>query len=124
MISDKEVGNLWQEYSERGRNEIEDGLRAIDDTLEYIAEDRIDGFFWDPGMEIRNDIRRSLATKLDECAACYRRRTHRSSVRRGDRQSAALLTKRWWWRRREWRRQLIARARFVTQSDSFENFWP
>jgi hypothetical protein len=45
---------------ERGRNEIEDGLRAIDDTLEYIAEDRIDGFFWDPGMEIRNDIRRSL----------------------------------------------------------------
>jgi len=51
---------------ERGRNEIEDGLRAIDDTLEYIAEDRIEGFFWDPGMEIRNDIRRSLATKLDD----------------------------------------------------------
>jgi tetratricopeptide (TPR) repeat protein len=51
---------------ERGRNEIDDGLRAIDDTLEYIAEDRIDGFFWDPGMEIRNDIRRSLATKLDD----------------------------------------------------------
>jgi tetratricopeptide (TPR) repeat protein len=51
---------------ERGRNEIEDGLRAIDDTLEYIAEDRIDGFFWDPGMAIRNDIRRSLATKLDD----------------------------------------------------------
>jgi len=51
---------------ERGRNEIEDGLRAIDDMLEYIAEDRIDGFFWDPGMEIRNDIRRSLATKMDD----------------------------------------------------------
>jgi tetratricopeptide (TPR) repeat protein len=51
---------------ERGRNEIEDGLRAIDDMLEYIAEDRIDGFFWDPGMEIRTDIRRSLATKMDD----------------------------------------------------------
>ena len=51
---------------ERGRNEIEDGLRAIDDMLEYIAEDRIDGFFWDPGMEIRNDIRRSLATKMGD----------------------------------------------------------
>ncbi len=51
---------------ERGRNEIDDGLRAIDDALEYIAEDRIDEFFWDPGMEIRNDIRRSLATKLDD----------------------------------------------------------
>ena len=51
---------------ERGRNEIENGLRAVDDALEYIAEDRIDGFFWDPGMEIRNDIRRSLATKLDD----------------------------------------------------------
>jgi tetratricopeptide (TPR) repeat protein len=51
---------------ERGRNEIKDGLRAVDDALEHIAEDRIDGFFWDPGMDIRNDIRRSLATKLDD----------------------------------------------------------
>jgi tetratricopeptide (TPR) repeat protein len=51
---------------ERGRKEIEEGLRAIDYTLEYIAEDRIYGFFWDPGMEIRNDIRRSLAAKLDD----------------------------------------------------------
>ena len=51
---------------ERGRNEIENGLRAIDDALEYIAEDRIYGFFWDPGMEIRNDIRKSLAAELDD----------------------------------------------------------
>jgi tetratricopeptide (TPR) repeat protein len=50
---------------ERGRKEIEDGLKAIDDTLEYIAEDRVYGFFWDPGMQIRNDIRESLAAKLD-----------------------------------------------------------
>jgi tetratricopeptide (TPR) repeat protein len=51
---------------ERGRKEIEDGLRAIDDTLEYIAADRIYGFYWDAGMEIRNDIRKSLAAKLDD----------------------------------------------------------
>ncbi len=51
---------------ERGRKDIEDGLRAIDDTLEYIAEDRVYGFYWDPGMEIRNDIRKSLAAKLND----------------------------------------------------------
>jgi tetratricopeptide (TPR) repeat protein len=51
---------------ERGRKEIEAGLRAIDDTLEYITADRIYGFYWDPGMQIRNDIRRSLAAKLDD----------------------------------------------------------
>jgi len=51
---------------ERGRKEIEDGLRAIDDTLEYIAEDRVYGFYWDPGMEIRNEIRKSLAAKLND----------------------------------------------------------
>ena len=51
---------------ERGRKELDDGLRAIDDTLEYIAADRVYGFYWDPGMEIRNDVRRSLAAKLDD----------------------------------------------------------
>ena len=51
---------------ERGRKEAEDGLRAIDDTLEDIAEDRVYGFYWDPGMEIRNDIRKSLAAKLND----------------------------------------------------------
>jgi tetratricopeptide (TPR) repeat protein len=51
---------------ERGRKEIEDGLRRIDDTLEYIAADRVYGFHWDPGMQIRSDIRRSLAAKLDD----------------------------------------------------------
>ena len=51
---------------ERGRKEIEDGLRAIDDTLEYIAEDRVYGFYWDPGMEIRNEIRKSLAAKPND----------------------------------------------------------
>jgi tetratricopeptide (TPR) repeat protein len=51
---------------ERGRREIEDGLKGIHDTLDYIAEDRVYGFFWDPAMQIRNDIRRSLAGKLDD----------------------------------------------------------
>ena len=51
---------------ERGRKEAEEGLRAIDDTLEYIAADRIYGFYWDPGMEIRNDIRKSLVAKLND----------------------------------------------------------
>ncbi|MGH7816298.1 MAG: tetratricopeptide repeat protein, partial [Candidatus Binatia bacterium] len=50
---------------ERGRKEVEGGLKAIDDTLEYIASDRLTGFYWDPGMEIRNDVRKTLAAKLD-----------------------------------------------------------
>ena len=50
---------------ERGRKEIEVGLRAIDDTLEYIQEDRISGFYWDPNMQIRDDIRKLLASKTD-----------------------------------------------------------
>ena len=51
---------------ERGRKEIDSGLRAIDDTLDYIAADRVYGFYWDPGMQIRNDIRQTLAAKLDD----------------------------------------------------------
>ena len=51
---------------ERGRKEIEGGLRVIDDTLEYIAADRVYGFYWDPGMQIRDDIRQSLAAKLND----------------------------------------------------------
>jgi len=50
---------------ERGRKEIEIGLRAIDGTLEYIQEDRVSGFYWDPNMQIRNDTRKLLASKPD-----------------------------------------------------------
>lgn len=50
---------------ERGRKEIEEGLRGIDDTLEYIATNRAYEVYWDPGMQIRNDIRKSLAEQLD-----------------------------------------------------------
>ena len=51
---------------ERGRKEIEAGLRAIDDTLEYIAQDRVFGFYWDPGMTIRSDVRKTLAGMLND----------------------------------------------------------
>ncbi|MGN6718975.1 MAG: tetratricopeptide repeat protein [Candidatus Binatia bacterium] len=49
-----------------GRKEIEAGLRAIDDTLEYITADLVFGFYWDPNMQIRSDIRKTLAAKLDD----------------------------------------------------------
>lgn len=51
---------------ERGRKEIEASLRSINDTLEYIQEDLVFGFYWDPNMQIRNDIRKTLAAKLDD----------------------------------------------------------
>ena len=51
---------------ERGRKETEAGLRSINDTLDYIQEDLVSGFRWDPNMQIRNDIRRTLAAKLDD----------------------------------------------------------
>ena len=50
---------------ERGRKEVEAGLKAIDDTLEYINMDRLTGFYWDPGMAIRGDVKKTLAAKLD-----------------------------------------------------------
>ena len=49
-----------------GRKEVEAGLKAIDETLEHIAEDQITGLFWDPAMAIRNDIRRTLAARSDD----------------------------------------------------------
>lgn len=51
--------------AERGRKEIQGGLKAIDDTLEYINMDRIYGFYWDPGMNIRGAVKMALAAKLD-----------------------------------------------------------
>jgi len=51
---------------ERGRKEVEVGLRTIDDMLEYIQADLVSGFYWDPNMQIRNDVRKTLAAKLDD----------------------------------------------------------
>jgi len=50
---------------ERGRKEVEGGLKGIDETLEYIASDRVYGFYWDPGMQIRKAVKSTLAAKLD-----------------------------------------------------------
>lgn len=61
------IALLKTDERERGRKEIEEGLRTIDDTLEYIAADTFSyGLYWDPDMQIRNDIRQSLAVKLDD----------------------------------------------------------
>jgi tetratricopeptide (TPR) repeat protein len=51
---------------ERGRKEVEIGLTAIDDTLEYLAEDRVYGLYWDPGKVVRGAVRKTLAAKLDD----------------------------------------------------------
>jgi tetratricopeptide (TPR) repeat protein len=50
---------------ERGQREVESGLRGINDTLEYIAMDRVHGFYWDPGMQIRKAINSALTAKSD-----------------------------------------------------------
>jgi tetratricopeptide (TPR) repeat protein len=60
------IAMLKRGERERGRKEVEAGLRLIDETLEYIAEDRVNGLFWDPAMRIRNDVRATLAAKLDD----------------------------------------------------------
>ena len=51
---------------DRGRKEIESGLKGIHETLEYIASDRIYGYFWDPARTIRSNIEKTLAAKLDD----------------------------------------------------------
>jgi len=51
---------------ERGRKETEAGLRSINETLDYIQKDLVSGFRWDPNMQIRNDVRRTLAVKPDD----------------------------------------------------------
>lgn len=45
----------------RGRQEIETGLKGINETLEYIAADTLYGYHWDPAMRIRSEIRMTLA---------------------------------------------------------------
>ena len=50
---------------ERGRKEVEVGLKGINDTLEYINTDRVTGFYWDPGRQIRDSVRKVLTANLD-----------------------------------------------------------
>ena len=51
---------------DRGRREIEGGLKGIYETLEYFASDTIDGIFWDPARMIRSDIEKTLASKPED----------------------------------------------------------
>ena len=48
---------------DRGRKEVEAGLRAIHETLEYIGSDNTYGIFWDPARMIRSDIENTLNGK-------------------------------------------------------------
>jgi tetratricopeptide (TPR) repeat protein len=48
---------------ERGHQEINSGLKGILETLEYIAANNLYGHYWDPAMQIRSDIRMTLAGK-------------------------------------------------------------
>ena len=50
---------------DRGRKEIEGGLKSIHETIEYIAADPIHGLAWDSGRSIRRDIESALTNKSD-----------------------------------------------------------
>ena len=50
---------------DRGRKEIEGGLKSIHETIEYIAADPINGLAWDSGRSIRRDIESALSNKSD-----------------------------------------------------------
>jgi tetratricopeptide (TPR) repeat protein len=50
---------------DRGRKEIEDGLKNIHETIEFIAADPIQGLAWDSGRAIRLDIENALSNKSD-----------------------------------------------------------
>lgn len=51
---------------DRGRKEIDAGLKGIHETLEYIASDNVYGLYWDPARTIRSDIEKTLAGNLDD----------------------------------------------------------
>src|SRR5207247_7668458 len=49
----------------RGQREVESGLEGIQATLEDLAASPYRGIFWDPGRQIRSEIRRALGGKLE-----------------------------------------------------------
>ena len=62
------LGIAWMQTGERdrGRKEIEAGLRGIHETLEHIASDNVSGIFWDPTRVIRSSIEKTLGSELDD----------------------------------------------------------
>lgn len=57
---------IREREQERGRKEIEAGIKGIHDDLEYITANNINGIFWDPAHNIRSTIETTLATKTDD----------------------------------------------------------
>jgi tetratricopeptide (TPR) repeat protein len=49
---------------DRGRRELETGLRGIHATLQGLASSPYRGIFWDPQRQIRSEIERALHNKL------------------------------------------------------------
>ncbi len=50
---------------DRGRGEVESGLKGIHAKLESLASNAFRGLFWDPGRQIRSEIERAVSGKLD-----------------------------------------------------------
>ena len=50
---------------DRGRREVESGLKGIHATLESLASSPYRGIFWDNGRPIRSEIQRALGGKLE-----------------------------------------------------------
>jgi tetratricopeptide (TPR) repeat protein len=51
---------------ERGRREVESGLKGIYAALQGLATSPYRGIFWDPQKKIRSEIQRALNEKLDQ----------------------------------------------------------
>jgi tetratricopeptide (TPR) repeat protein len=50
---------------DRGRREVESGLKGIYAKLESLASNPYRGIFWDPGRQIRSEIQRAAGGKLE-----------------------------------------------------------
>jgi hypothetical protein len=50
---------------DRGRREVESGLKGIHARLESLASSPYRGVYWDPGRQIRSEIQRALGGKLE-----------------------------------------------------------
>src|SRR5437773_2740633 len=46
---------------DRGARELQTGLKATYDSMEYLAANSVYGPYWDPGRQIRGDIQRAIA---------------------------------------------------------------
>lgn len=49
---------------ERGKREVESGLKAMQEWIDYVASSGYSGQFWDPAREIRSDIMQALGAML------------------------------------------------------------